>query len=276
MAGANIVQIEPDIDYMGNGENSGVVVQHCRFMEPLSNPPGEDTGDSHVVFGHNVSAYDSYFEKQLFVRGQSIVSGDGAKYGIINSVLEGSFQGGFSNAYFDTTNGSGLTEAFFIQAGETIAAGAGGESPNFAGVLLDSDTLIPGGTSATLTGINFIGTVQNEGTLINQGIVNQQIGAFVANNYFTWGSGESDTARGFWFYPQGSTGGATTLVPATMTLAIGGISASNACLTNPALATTTTSQCNKSIAAQSNLDTSLGTVVGCLGTGAAGFCNTAF
>lgn len=260
----------PNVQYMGFTEGAGIYVRQVSFWHFQ----GEDVGDTPMNIGDHVSIQDCNFEHNPAMVGTAIQNGGVTQYGIAGSYIQGNIQGGQAMGQF--ASNTYPLRAFSILGGGILGTLlAGSEVPAVHNVLFDNDVVLESG-SLTISGNSFVGSFENEGTVyVNSG----NLDASEAGNAgisvgapIMWGGGTLDSGHGTVFYNTGATGGASTF-PSSLTLNVAG--GSSACLTNLG-AVLTTLTCNLTIASGANLDTNLGTKVGCLGASHLGFCNTPF
>jgi hypothetical protein len=261
-----ITNVTPLVHYMGFSEGGGVYVDGINVLKFA----GEDVGDTPLTVGPWVSFQDCTFEHNLALTGTAIFNGGSTFYGIANGYIKGAIQGGQA---FSQWQGSGTLVRGFSLTGGILDGNAlpGSEGYTLHNAVLDSDVVLAGG-NLSLTGATFIGTMENEGTIVDQeGAVDIQAGALTGTSIL-WGTGTYDSGRGATFYGTGATGGATTFPSGGLLLAGG----STACLEVPS-SVLTTLVCNKSITNGASLDSGgLGATTGFLGFGPLGFTNAPF
>ena len=271
-----IKEAYPHIRLKGHGEYSGVQINDL-VLAGLCGATGEqeNMGDSSTVFGSSTNIYDTWIETKARVWNVDDKNGVGVQHGSANVWYGGSFSGGLGATSVVTSTGTQI-QGWSILGGYVAPGTSGTEFTAFQGVLLDGDVRIKSGQTVQFVGgLNFLGAVENDSTTfrINSGTLDVQTAGGTVGatpSYVVWGTGTVDSGRGFVYYPTGSTSGSTTFLET--------IKAANntvGCLVNPA-ASTTTFTCNLACASGANLDTSLGSVSGCLGSNSSGFCNTGY
>ena len=268
----NITQLTPQVDFQGTAESAIVVVKDCNILYGGT----ENDGDQPLVVGPFVELIDDYIQNEVIISGPAQASCEVC--GSSNVYYKGGFSGGFYAAGASKVNG-GVSGGLWTILGGTVAAGTTVQTvPVFSGVQLDGDVNL-NTSSENFMGYNSGGLIEFGGTgnaKVGYGVLDLQTTALYAAGHILWGDnntkGNLDSGNGKIVYPTGAGAGAATFGDIN---SVNLANANSACLSNPG-ASTTTSLCNITVAAGSDLDTNLGaTVTGCLLSGPSGFCNTA-
>jgi hypothetical protein len=270
---ASITKIRPESEFMGANVNSYVIVNNC-YLPALGN---EDSGDRTVDVGRNVNLQNGWSDTSIGVTGAPMQTDGSGFQGSINWIYNGSFGGGLSQ-----TGGAGVASQSFLSMGQwQILGGTFELAPVFDheppaqlnGVYLDDDFILTGLTKAIFSGSNASGIVQDDGTaIVTQGVLDTTTlpsGTGTTNQWWSRGTGILDSGHGDVWYATGTGGGAATFPSGTT------LKESGAQVARVLTVSTGSYTGGLTVAAGSDLDTNLGSTLGCLCAGARGcFCNT--